>query len=363
MQHSTQDLPQKQLRLRWSHLQLSSSPSNRRSHISEGTFRSSESSLYYSLSSLNIPASRACSSIKSDSSMSRSQSEPNLDNLNKDHTQLTKTDSLQIQTSTPEVMKTARALKNQLEHIFFKNNFVPESSQSGRVSSLMEAVVAAGKLVTMLEDVQRESPSILGKLNDRSIFNHAHSFSAPAPQTQSMATSSSSFSSASAASQSLTPQISLHSTTTRLHERRKEKNLNRCGIFLWHLKVKKLKALMFEQGSIIKSDEFHDNFGRRMQAVLSPNGLLDDAGKNVTFHVYCLNKKLKTKLHPNTEIVVNVLDPLADSQIQAVKPVRCVLDRSGGRLVQEFIAHSQIDNFKSSYITISLAMVQLVTAL
>ena len=70
-----------------------------------------------------------------------------------------------------------------------------------------------------------------------------------------------------------------------------------------------------------------------------------------------LAKKAKLR-HLNTEVIVNVLDPLVDSRVQ---PVRHFFDRSGGCVVQQFLAHSVVNNFKSKYIiiTVSIAPVEL----
>ena len=89
---------------------------------------------------------------------------------------------------------------------------------------------------------------------------------------------------------------------------------------------------------------------------MKPHGLGEDAGSHMTLLIHSLDEP-KVNLLSNTEIVVNVIDPLSDSPALVIQPIRRFLERRGIRVVQQFMTHSQIENFKSSYITISLAIV------
>lgn len=132
--------------------------------------------------------------------------------------------------------------------------------------------------------------------------------------------------------------------------------MNKSGILMWHLKVKRLKSLIAQQGSKVDSEEFYDSAKRTLRASLCPHGLGADSGSHMTLSIQCLDEPKSSSI-PNLEIVVNVFDPHSDSPVPAVQPIKRSLERRGIRLVQQFLAHSLIDNFKCSYITIAIAIV------
>ena len=145
-------------------------------------------------------------------------------------------------------------------------------------------------------------------------------------------------------------------TRSRHRSRKEDKKTNKHGILIWNLKVKKLKNLLLQQGSKIESEEFYDNAKRPLRASLSPHGLGQDSGNHMTLMIQCLEEP-KSGSIPNLEIVVNVIDPHSDSEVPTVRPIRRSLERRGIRLVQQFLAHSTVDNFKCSYIAVSIAIV------
>lgn len=132
--------------------------------------------------------------------------------------------------------------------------------------------------------------------------------------------------------------------------------MNKHGVLMWHLKVKRLKSLIAQQGSKIDSEDFYDSAKRTLRASLCPHGLGEDSGSHMTLSIQCLDEP-KSITMPNLEIVVNVFDPHSDSPVPAIQPIRRSLERRGIRLVQQFLAHKMIDSFKCSYVTIAIAIV------
>ncbi len=130
--------------------------------------------------------------------------------------------------------------------------------------------------------------------------------------------------------------------------------MNKRGILMWHVKVKKLRQCITQREAKIESDDFYDCTKRSMRAILCPYGLGDDGGSHMTLLIHCLDEP-KSGAVSNVEIVVNILDPQSDSPTQ-IKPIKRSLERRGIRVVQQFLAHSQIDHFKSNYVTITVAV-------
>ena len=145
-------------------------------------------------------------------------------------------------------------------------------------------------------------------------------------------------------------------TRTRLKSRKEDKKINKHGILVWNLKVKKLNNLISQLESKIESEEFYDLSKRPLRVALYPHGLGEDTGSHMTLMIQCLEEPKSSTL-PNLEIVVNVIDPHSDAKMPMVRPIRRSLERRGIRLVQQFLAHSLVDSFKCSYITITVAIV------
>lgn len=133
--------------------------------------------------------------------------------------------------------------------------------------------------------------------------------------------------------------------------------MNKRGILMWHIKVKKLKSCISgnRQDVKLESEDFYDTSKRRIKASLSPCGLGNDAGNHMTLQIHCLDEPRSNSLS-NTEIVVSVVDPQSES-VTVVRPIRRSLERRGIRVVQQFLAHSLVEECKCSYLTIMLAVV------
>ena len=119
--------------------------------------------------------------------------------------------------------------------------------------------------------------------------------------------------------------------------------------------MKKLKTLVVQYGSKIESEEFFDGAKRPLRATLSPHGLGMDQGSHMTLMIQCLEEP-KSASVSNLEIVVNVIDPHSDDA-PLVQPIRRLLERRGIRLVQQFMAHTMLNSFRSTYITITIAVI------
>jgi len=144
-------------------------------------------------------------------------------------------------------------------------------------------------------------------------------------------------------------------TRSRHRSRKEDRKTNKRGILIWNLKIKKLKGLVLQCGSKVDSEEFFDVAKRPLRATLSPHGLGPDQGNHMTLIIQCLEEPKSANIS-NLEIVVNIIDPHSD-EAPLVLPIRRSLERRGIRLVQQFIAHAMLDSFRSSYITITIAVV------
>ena len=299
--------------------------------------KSGSSSVYYSAySSLNSLSSRKSTDLY------RSHSEPSLHSASDHdhevvpdcHPNEISSEKLLYPNEKSSVLRKYQDLKHQLDHV---RSCISDCKEN--YSELVKTMDIANGLVAIIEEIKKNS-SVLEGLN-----SHSRHQSLPA----NLSTSS--------CSPSFSLTISPQRPISRRHGQIQEDKMLNSGIFIWQLKVQKLKTQIYELNSKIESDEFSDNYGRRMQAILNPHGL--DIDKNyVTLQISNVwNKKAKLR-HLNTEVIVNVLDPLADSQVQSV---RHFFDRSGGCVVQQFLAHSVVNNFKSRYIiiTVSLAPVEM----
>ena len=320
--------------------------------------KSGSSSLYYSAySSLN-----SLSSKKSTDLIYRSYSEPSLHSASdRDHEVVPACHPNEKSSKNhlypnekSSVLRKYQDLKHQLDDVQ-KNKCDVSDCEENCSELLMKTMDIANGLVAIIEEIKK-NPSVLEGLN-----SHSHHQSVPANLSPSSCSPSFSHHQsvpANLSTSSYSPSFSLTiSSISRRHGRIHEEKMLSSGVFMWQLKVEKLKTQIYEQNNKIESDEFSDNYGRKMQAILNPHGL-DINDKYVTLQISNVwNKKAKLR-HLNTEVIVNVLDPLADSQVQ---PVRHFFDRSGVFVVQQFLAHSVVNNFKSRYIiiTVSLAPVEM----
>ena len=322
-------------------LKQTSSPNFRRRSNTNTSMKSGSSSVYYSAySSLNSLSSRKSTDLY------RSHSEPSLHSASdRDHEVVSachpngkSSKNHLYPNEKSSVLRKYQDLKHQLDHVQ-KNKCDVSDCKENCLELLVKTMDIANGLVAIIEEIKK-NPSVLEGLN-----SHSRHQSMPA----NLSTSS--------CSPSFSLTISSQRPIGRRHGRIQEDKMLNSGIFIWQLKVQKLKTQIYELNNKIESDEFSDNYGRRMQAILNPHGL--DIDKNyVTLQISNVwNKKAKLR-HLNTEVIVNVLDPLADSQVQ---PVRHFFDRSGACVVQQFLAQSVVNNFKSRYIiiTVSIAPVEM----
>ena len=118
---------------------------------------------------------------------------------------------------------------------------------------LVKTIDIANGLVAIIEEIQK-SPLV---------FEDSNSLLC----TQSMPANPS-YLSTSSFSPSFSLTISPQRPISRCHGRIQEEKM-----LMWQLKVQKLKTQIYEQNKNIESDEFSDNYGRRMQAILNPHGL------------------------------------------------------------------------------------------
>ena len=320
--------------------------------------KSGSSSVYYSAhSSLN-----SLSSKKSTDLIYRSYSEPSLHSASdRDHEVVPACHPNEKSSKNhlypnekSSVLRKYHDLKHQLDHIQKNKHGISDCKEN--CSELVKTMDIANGLVAIIEEIKK-NPSVLEGLN-----SHSHHQSMPGNLSTSSCSPSFSLHQsvpANLSTSSYSPSFSLTiSSISRRHGRIHEEKMLSSGVFMWQLKVEKLKTQIYEQNNKIESDEFSDNYGRKMQAILNPHGL-DINDKYVTLQISNVWKRARLRTrHLNTEVIVNVLDPLANSQVQ---PVRHFFDRSGGCVVQQFLAHSVVNNFKSKYIiiTVSIAPVEM----
>ena len=153
----------------------------------------------------------------------------------------------------------------------------------------------------------------------------------------------------------------MHATPTssqvrirRKWSRRDGKKLSRKGVLVWQIKVKKLKEWYSQKDISLDSEDFYDVCKRKFKATLHPFGLGDDRGSYMTLCINCLDEIKQTQKVPSTDIVVSVMDP--QSSETPIQPISRQLERRGIRIIQRFVSHSQVDNFLSDVIVVTIAL-------